>query len=304
MERSDSAARWVPLAVASFGMIFYTAITKAFALSADDLIYDKALSLAPTVTGQAAAFMRFRAAAVLAEVSAFASAVVSLFLLTIFLDRPRVRFHLTVLFALVLIATISNVAMPSPTTEQLSRIGCSNKSALPEGVAFCTRSAPAALSEVPPSFAELDFYQMLNVPLAAAAACIGYAAFALAIAGGERSKLVSDAHEKAIVLLIGFGAATLVFSTLLAREYTRWALSGVRPNDNVSALIDSVTFYTGATSSALLAMVWIFAIGLLTLRPGNGITSSSDYFPSRNSAIYGALSVLAPILLAIIQHLF
>lgn len=303
MGRRDRFASWMPLATALFGMTFYTATTKGLALATADIQLDTTLKRAATTTGEAAALLHYRAAAVLTEISAFACAIVSVSLLAMFLERASARFHLTVLSLLAVAAAAVNAAGPSPVTSQLHRLACPPEPRTSDPLSFCARAAEPTIQWTT-RFGALDFHQLLHLPLAAAAACIGYAAFTLGVAGRSCDAAATVAYEKAIAVLVACGGTMLIFSTLVERQYARWATSGIPVGDDVSALVDGVTFYSGATSSALLAMIWLFAIGLLAFQRNGGVDAGRSHILSRGSAAFGLLAVLGPTLLAIVQRLF
>ena len=102
---------------------------------------------------------------------------------------------------------------------------------------------------------------------------------------------------------MGFGAAMLVCGTLLDREYARWAFSSTASTDGTRAFIDGQTFYSGATSSALLAMIWLFAMGLLLWRRDSGPGGEITHVLSRQSSTFAILSVIAPTVFAILERL-
>ena len=313
MDSSETPAKgrrnfsdWLPLAITVFGMVVYTSITKALAVAPEHLDFAAELRPAQTVTGQAAALLQFRGVAALALTIALASAIVSISLMARYLGQPKLRFHLTVLAALVLTAVLVNALGPSRATDQLLRLLCPDPDkTLPFGEAYRFCESPDVIGPFVRNGSGivlgLNLRLLINLPLAAAAACLGYAAFSLA--ADPRGGVDWRAREKIIALIMGFGAAMLVASTLLDREYARWAFSGTAANEATRAFIDSQTFYAGATSSALLGMIWLFAMGLLLWRRDSGPGREITLVLSRESSLFAILSVIAPTVFAILERL-
>ena len=306
VEERRSFSDWLPLAIVIFGMVIYTSITKSLAVVPEQLDFAR-LRSAQTVTGEAAALIQFRGVAALALTIALASTIVSVSLMVRYLGRSKLHFHLAVLAGLVLLAVALNAFGPSRATDQLLTLLCrAPDQALAFGEVYRFCESPNVIgpfvSGGSASVLGLNLRLLINLPLAAAAACIAYAAFSLA--ADRLGKVDWPAREKIIALLMGFGAAVLVSSTLLDREYARWAFSGTGATDDTRAFIDGHTFYAGATSSALLAMIWLFAMGLLLWRRDSGPGREITLVLSRQSSIFAFLSVIAPTMFAIVERLF
>ena len=297
---------WLPLGITLFGIVFYTAISLWMEVKPTDLIQDTGLKSTETVIGETGALFHFRAVAVLSVISAFASGMVTIFLMIRYLTLPQAKFHLSILVILMVTAIAVNVVASSGATDQLLHLICSGPyNHLGAAFHFCESPTVIGpwIDAGLPGHKALNFRQLVNLPMAAAAACIAYSAFTLA----NETPVDKDgaaAREKIIALIMAFGGLMLALVTLLDREYARWALSGSIKNDYTTALVDGLTFFFGATSSALLAMIWLFAVGLLIMRRDDREGVNLAQLFSRDSSIFGILSVIAPIILALFEKLF
>lgn len=303
MERGDRFRNWLQIAVTFMGVTLYTLISKGQELAPADLATDASLAVSATITGEAAALMRFYAAVVLSEIAAFATIVVTISLLVMYVERADLRFHFSILFALILASLTLNIFAPSPITEQFSKIIC-HKEVVISNVSFCAISSKHILNNLPSPVGNLDFYQIVFLGLCVASACIGYIAFVIGITGSRRDRASREEYERAIALIVTCGGVMLVFWTLAVREYGRWAFSGVVTNQNTEAFIGGITIYAGATASSLLAMIWLFAIGLLIVRPYTNRGLLRHKALSQIPVTFGFISILAPTLLAVLQNLF
>lgn len=303
MERGDKFKNWLPIAVTIMGVTLYTLISKGQELAPADLVADVSLKVSATGTGEAAALMRFYAAAVLSEIAAFATIVVTISLLVMYAERADLRFHFSILFALILASLTLNIIAPSPITDQLSKVVCHKESVL-SNVSFCAISSKHIVSFLPGPVGDLNLYQIIFLALCVASACIGYIAFVVGLTGSRRDRASREEYERAIAVIVACGGAMLVFWTLAVREYGRWAFSGVENTESVEAFIGSIAIYAGATASSLLAMIWLFAIGLLIVRPYKNRGLQRHKALSQTPVTFGFISIMAPTLLAVFQNLF